>query len=141
MSMITRCTIPTTRGEARLRSSQRTPGMRKGRKRRGTLEERRRERTSRPSVKQEGASRWGSGSKCVGFMTTLNVLDEIEFVVDINPLRHGKFIPGVGKQILSPEVLRNFKPDVVIIMNPVYLIEIKNDLGKMGLSPVVIPCS
>ena len=83
---------------------------------------------------------WGSGSKCVGFMTTLNVIDEIEFIVDINPLRHGKFIPGVGKQIMPPESLRTYEPDVVIIMNPVYLEEIKQDLDNMGLFPELIPC-
>ena len=84
---------------------------------------------------------WGSGSKCVGFMTTLNVHDEIEFIVDINPLRHGKFIPGVGKQILSPESLRTYKPDIVIVMNPVYVEEIKQDLRRMELFPELIPCS
>ena len=84
---------------------------------------------------------WGSGSKCVGFMTTLNVLDEIEFIVDINPLRHGKFIPGAGKQILSPETLKIYKPDVIIIMNPIYLEEIKQDLSRMDLFPELIPCS
>jgi len=42
---------------------------------------------------------WESGSKCVAFMTTLGVKDEIKYIVDINPHRHGKFIPGVGKQI------------------------------------------
>ena len=84
---------------------------------------------------------WGSGSKCVGFMTTLNVTDEIEFIIDINPMRHGKFIPGVGKQIMPPKFLRTYKPDVVIIMNSVYLEEIKLDLSNMGLFPKLIPCS
>ena len=84
---------------------------------------------------------WGSGSKCVGFMTTLNVIDEIGFIVDINPERHGKFIAGSGKQILSPKKLRDYKPDVVIIMNPVYLNEIKQDLSDMDLFPELLPCS
>jgi hypothetical protein len=84
---------------------------------------------------------WGSGSKCVGFMTTLNVIDEIDYIIDINPLRNGKFIPGAGKQIKLPEFLRNYKPDIVIIMNPVYLEEIKDDLVKMELFPEIIPCS
>ena len=90
---------------------------------------------------QKKAIVWGSGSKCVGFMTTLDVHDEIEFIVDINPLRHGKFIPGVGKQIMSPDSLRTYKPDVVIVMNPVYLEEIQQDLCKMNLFPKLIPCS
>jgi hypothetical protein len=84
---------------------------------------------------------WGSGSKCVGFMTTLNVVDEIEYIVDINPLRHGKFIAGVGKQIKPPIFLRSYKPDIVIIMNPVYYNEIKQDLLNMGLRPELISCS
>ena len=84
---------------------------------------------------------WGSGSKCVGFMTTLGIKDEIEYVVDINPNRHGKFIAGVGKQIVSPEFLRNYKPDAVIIMNPVYSMEIGQMLEKMGLSPELLPCT
>ena len=87
------------------------------------------------------AAIWGSGSKCVGFMTTLGIKDEIEYVVDINPNRHGKYIPGVGKQIVSPEFIRNYNPDIVIVMNPIYCKEIEQMLEKMGLSPEFIPCS
>lgn len=90
---------------------------------------------------KEKAVIWGSGSKCVGFVTTLGVKDEVGFIVDINPLRHRKFIPGVGIQIMPPEFLKAYKPDVVIIMNPVYLNEIKSDLSRMDLSPEIIPCS
>jgi SAM-dependent methyltransferase len=83
---------------------------------------------------------WGSGSKCVAFMTTLGVEDEIEYVVDINPNRHGKFIPGVGKQIVPPEFLKEYKPNTVIVMNPVYCNEIKRDLEKMGIDAELVPC-
>jgi len=83
---------------------------------------------------------WGSGSKCVAFMTTLGIKDEIEYIVDINPNRHGKYIPGLGKQIMSPEFLKTYRPDTVIIMNPAYVKEITVDLNKMGLSPKIIPC-
>ena len=41
---------------------------------------------------------WGSSSKCVSFLSTLNVKSEIEFIVDINPYRHGKYLPGSGKK-------------------------------------------
>ncbi|MFA5364259.1 MAG: class I SAM-dependent methyltransferase, partial [Candidatus Bathyarchaeia archaeon] len=63
---------------------------------------------------------WGSGSKCVSFFSTLGVSNEIEYVVDINPFRHGKYIPGVGKQVMSPEILRKNKPEMVIVMNRIY---------------------
>jgi SAM-dependent methyltransferase len=83
---------------------------------------------------------WGSGSKCVAFMTTIDVKDEIEYIVDINPHRHGKFIPGVGKQIVPPEFLKKYKPDIVIVMNPIYCNEIKRDLETMGIVAELIPC-
>jgi hypothetical protein len=84
---------------------------------------------------------WGSGSKCVAFMTTLGVKDEIEYIVDINPHRHNKFIPGVGKQIMSPTFLKEYRPDIVIVMNPVYCDEIRENLRTLGLTAEFIPCS
>jgi SAM-dependent methyltransferase len=83
---------------------------------------------------------WGSGSKCVGFMNTLQVEDQIDYVVDINPLRHGKFISGVGKQIVSPEFLRVYKPDTIIVMNPVYCNEIKCQVESMGIKAEYLQC-
>jgi hypothetical protein len=91
--------------------------------------------------KHKRAIVWGSGSKCVGFMTTLSVKDEIEYIVDINPRRHGKFIPGVGKQIVSPEFLKQYRPDIIIVMNPIYCNEIKKMMDDMGVSANYIPCS
>jgi SAM-dependent methyltransferase len=81
---------------------------------------------------------WGSGSKCVSFMSTIGVKDEVAYVVDINPFRHGKYLPGVGKKVMSPEILRKYKPDVVIVMNPIYQHEICQMLDDMGLTPEVI---
>jgi hypothetical protein len=39
--------------------------------------------------------------------------------------------------IVSPRELCGFRPDVVIIMNPIYRQEIGRDLGAMGLSPEI----
>ena len=80
---------------------------------------------------------WGSSSKCVAFMTTLGVKNEIEYVIDINPYRHGKFIPGAGKQIMPPEFLREYRPDVTIVMNPIYCHEIEEMLDDMGVATEV----
>ena len=84
---------------------------------------------------------WGSGSKCVAFMTTLKIKDEIQYIVDINPNRHGKFIPGVGKQIVSPSFLKDYKPEVIIIMNPVYLNEIRKMVETMDIEAEYLLCS
>ncbi len=81
---------------------------------------------------------WGSGSKCVAFLSTLGVLDEVACVVDINPHRHGKFLAGSGKQILPPDALCEYKPDMVIVMNPVYAGEIRQSLQEMDLNPEMV---
>ncbi len=81
---------------------------------------------------------WGSGSKGVSFLTTLKVNDTVQYVVDINPNRQGYFMSGTGQEIVSPSFLAEYKPDVVIVMNEVYVDEITADLNSMNLSPEVI---
>jgi hypothetical protein len=76
---------------------------------------------------------WGSGSKCVSFLTTLQAQDWVEYVVDINPYRQGQFIPGLGKEIMAPEFLKTYQPDQIIIMNPIYRTEIQQMLDAMGV--------
>ena len=80
---------------------------------------------------------WGSGSKAVAFLTTLGVHDEIEHVVDINPYRVGKFLPGTGQRIVAPSFLREYRPDNVVIMNPVYRDEIEQELMRQRCEPRV----
>jgi hypothetical protein len=78
---------------------------------------------------------WGSGSKAVAFLTTLGVHDEVEFVVDINPYRVGKFLPGTGQRIVAPAFLRDYRPDNVIVMNPVYREEAARELARQRCEP------
>lgn len=81
---------------------------------------------------------WGSGSKGVAFLTALNLNGSIEYVVDINPFRQGKFMAGTGQQIVSPDFLVEYKPDVAIAMNPIYRSEIQADLRQLGLPTDVL---
>lgn len=76
---------------------------------------------------------WGSGSKGVAFLTTLGLTDQIQYVVDINPYRHNHFMPGSGQEIVSPEFLADYKPEHVIVMNPIYCREIQSDLDRIGV--------
>jgi hypothetical protein len=75
---------------------------------------------------------WGSGSKAVAFLTTLGVTDEVGAVVDVNPFKHGKYLAGSGHVIVPPEHLRDYRPDVVIAMNPAYCEEIQRELDRLG---------
>ncbi|MBK8267413.1 MAG: methyltransferase domain-containing protein [Planctomycetes bacterium] len=81
---------------------------------------------------------WGSGSKCVGFLSTVGMADVIDRVIDVNPRRHGRFLPGLGCPISAPEELIGAPPDVVIVMNPVYQVEIRERLAQMGVTPEIL---
>ena len=80
---------------------------------------------------------WSSGSKAVAFLTTLGVHDEVEYVVDINPYRVGKFLPGTGQRIVEPAFLRDYHPDNVVIMNPIYRDEVERELASQRCYPRV----
>ncbi len=81
---------------------------------------------------------WGGGAKGVSFLTTLDVGEKIRYVVDINPHKQGAFLPGSGQQIVAPEFLKTYQPDVVIAMNPIYLDEIRASLTSMALEPTLL---
>lgn len=82
---------------------------------------------------------WGGGSKAVAFLTTLGLQDEVRLVVDINPHKQNAFLPGSGHLVAAPEELSRLGPDLVLVMNPMYLEEIGGRLRQMGLAPVVLP--
>ncbi|MFH1154536.1 MAG: class I SAM-dependent methyltransferase [Pseudomonadota bacterium] len=81
---------------------------------------------------------WGAGSKAVAFLNDLNLIREIDYVVDINPHRHGTYMAGTGQKIVGPEFLKSYEPDRVIIMNPVYTREINALLVSMGVKTNII---
>ena len=81
---------------------------------------------------------WGSGSKAVAYLTTMGIRDEVEYIVDVNPYKHGKYLAGTGHEIVSPSFLMSYKADVVIAMNPIYRDEIQRDLHRMHVSAELI---
>jgi C-methyltransferase C-terminal domain/Methyltransferase domain len=81
---------------------------------------------------------WGSGSKCVSLVSSLDLGAEPVAVVDINPHKHGKFLAGSGLEIVSPDALRSLRPEVVLVMNSIYSDEIRHDLAARSLYPELI---
>ncbi len=81
---------------------------------------------------------WGSGSKGVSFLATVPGADIVAHAVDINPYRRGYFMPCTAQRILSPEEAAEFAPDVVIVMNRVYVDEIRTMLTELGQKPEVL---
>jgi hypothetical protein len=81
---------------------------------------------------------WGAGSKGVSYLTALRLGDEIEYAVDVNPHKAGKFMAGTGHAIVGPDALLEREPDVVVVMNPIYRDEIARMLDELGLHPKLV---
>jgi hypothetical protein len=75
---------------------------------------------------------WGGGSKAVSFLCHLGNTLAIDCVVDINPYKQGKFLPGTAHPVVSPESLRDRKPDLVLVMNSLYFKEIREVMAEVG---------
>jgi hypothetical protein len=70
----------------------------------------------------------------VTFLNTLKTKDHIDYVVDINPRKQGRYVAGTGQQIVTPDFLRDYQPDMVMVMNPIYKREIQQITKRLGLS-------
>jgi C-methyltransferase C-terminal domain/Methyltransferase domain len=81
---------------------------------------------------------WGGGSKAVSLVTTLGLGEEISAVVDINPYKQGKFLPGSGHAVIAPEALPAHDPGLVIVMNPLYAKEVRSKVASIGLDPEIL---
>jgi SAM-dependent methyltransferase len=86
-------------------------------------------------IQQAGqrAIAWGSGAGGISFFSMLKVKAEIPYVVDINPKRQGRFLPLTGQEVVPPDFLHHYQPNVVIITNATYEQEIKQQVAAMGL--------
>jgi Methyltransferase domain/C-methyltransferase C-terminal domain len=76
---------------------------------------------------------WGASSKAVAYLHALDVRDEVAAVVDINPIKRGKYLAGSGLPIVAPDDLIEIDPGTVIVMNPAYRDEIQDDLGARNI--------
>lgn len=82
---------------------------------------------------------WGAGSKGVTFLNAVAGPDgRVGSVVDINPRKQGCFVAGTGQEIISPESLKDRRPDAVVIMNPAYEAEVGGTLRSLGVKAEIM---
>ncbi len=81
---------------------------------------------------------WGGGAKAISFLNMLDIQEQIKYVVDINPRKQGSHIAGTGQEIVEPERLLQYRPDVVLLSNPIYRDEIRAALVKMGVTATIM---
>ncbi|MFT7640744.1 MAG: SAM-dependent methyltransferase [Pirellulaceae bacterium] len=76
---------------------------------------------------------WGTGGKGISFLNALKDNTVVENVVEINPDKQGKYVPGSGQLIVPPDFLASYQPHTVIITNPLYENEMKQQAQEMGV--------
>jgi hypothetical protein len=95
------------------------------------------ERLARRRSRGEPLALWGAGSKGVTFLNVVPGSEAIDHVIDLNPRKHDRFTAGTGHRIEPPSVLDRDPPAAVLVMNPLYVSEIRSRLTQMGLSPEI----
>jgi len=76
---------------------------------------------------------WGAGARAVTFAGSFDCRGVIDTVVDINPIRWGKFLPVSAIRVAAPAFIQTFKPDVILITNPTYTTEIQAHVARLGV--------
>ncbi|MBP8285366.1 MAG: methyltransferase domain-containing protein [Rhodoferax sp.] len=94
-------------------------------------------------LRAEGAvALWGAGAKGA---TLANLIDPgatlIDCVVDLNPNKQGKFIPGSAHRIVPPAELSSRKIMNALLMNPNYRQENEHLLASSGISTKLVDWS
>lgn len=77
---------------------------------------------------------WGGTGKSAAFLNNYKVnCNDFPFVVDSDGHKIGKFVPGTGQEIQSPEILNGTDNAVIIITTPWRARDIKLDIDHRGL--------
>lgn len=81
---------------------------------------------------------WGAGSKGVTFLNLIASARTIAYVVDLNPHKQNNYVAGTGQWVIKPEQLLQRAVQRVLVMNPLYVQEIKTLLAEMGLAAEIV---
>ncbi len=77
---------------------------------------------------------WGAGAKGVTFAGLFDPRAErLAGLVDINPRKQGMFVPGTGHPIFGPGELTARHITDVVVMNPVYLDEVRRAVAPLPI--------
>lgn len=81
---------------------------------------------------------WGAGSKGVTFLNVADSDKAIATVVDINPRKQSQHVALTGQKVVAPEALGSIRPDVIFVMNSLYMNEIAATLSRLGVQAELV---
>ncbi|SDF76515.1 C-methyltransferase C-terminal domain-containing protein [Limimonas halophila] len=82
---------------------------------------------------------WGGGSKAVAFLTSIGAHQDVTCAFDVNPRKAGTYLPQSACPVMTPEALDRIRPDQIVVMNPIYMPEIRDELAHRGHTAELIP--
>lgn len=83
---------------------------------------------------------WGAGAKGVTFCNLADTdATRLAGVVDVNPAKQGKYLPGTGHAIVAPQSA--IAAHAVFVFNPNYVTEVADILNRLGSDAAVIDLS
>jgi len=88
-----------------------------------------------------GCAIWGAAAKGTTLVNTIDPLNRrVRFLIDINPAKQGKYVPGTGHPIVSPEQLKERSGHLagIVNMNPNYLEENRSILSQLSLDVPIV---
>ena len=77
---------------------------------------------------------WQGAAKTVGLLAGLGPDVRIDCAVDLNTARHGLYLPPTGLVVLPPRSLVDLQPGHIVLMNVVYLNEVRRMIDELGVS-------
>jgi SAM-dependent methyltransferase len=91
------------------------------------------------AVKNQTVAAFGASAKGNTFLNMLgDAAKGIAYIVDETPEKIGKFSPGVGLEIVGPEILFTSPPDILILLAWNFRTEIENKLRAQGYAGEIV---
>jgi len=85
-----------------------------------------------------GVALWGAGAKGVTLLNTIDRSRRVGLVVDQNPSKWGRHVPGTGHRVDSPAAFEGGVTGTVLCTNPAYVREIEDELRQLGLDATIL---
>lgn len=85
----------------------------------------------------ERVALWGAGAKGVVFLNAVDEAGRLGDVVDLNPGKWGRHLPGTGHRVTAPNDLPA-ATSTVLVTNSAYVSEISEQLNRMGITADIL---
>lgn len=80
---------------------------------------------------------WAASSKAVAFLATIEEL-RVVAAIDVNPAKSGRYLPVSATPVVSPDAVPRLDVGTIVVMNPLYLGEIRAMLRDLGVEAEVL---